>query len=103
MASLGGDELGVESIGEPRNDFVLHVQEVGQGLFEAIRPHVIADLCVDKLHVHAHAIAAALDAALQNIADIQFTTDLLQIDRLALIGESGATPDDECAGNASVC
>ena len=55
---------------------------------------------VDELHVDAHAAAAALDAAFENIADVQLAADLLQVDRLALVGEGGVAPDHERAPNA---
>ena len=35
-ARLGGDKLCAQLTGEPRNDFVLHVEEVGQRLVEAL-------------------------------------------------------------------
>jgi hypothetical protein len=34
-----------------------------------------------------------LNAALENVADIQLPADLLQIDVLALVGEGGVAPD----------
>ena len=44
--------------------------------------------------------AAALDAALQHIADVQLAADLLHIERLALVGEGRVAGDDEGAANA---
>ena len=61
---------------------------------------MIARLGVDELNVDAHAGSAALDAALQHIADVQLAPDLLQIDGLALVGECGVAPDHERAANA---
>ena len=52
------------------------------------------------LHVDAHAVSAALDAALEDIADAQLAAYLLQIDRFAFIGESGVTSDHERTSNA---
>ncbi len=81
---LGGDELGVERVREPRDDFVLHVEEIGERLVEPFGPEVTAGLGVDELDVDAHAVSAALNAALEDIADVQLAPDLLQIDGLPL-------------------
>ena len=55
---------------------------------------------VDKLDVHAHAISASLNAALEDIADVQLAADLLQINRLALVSEGGVAPDHNGAAYA---
>ncbi len=81
---LGGDKLGVQRARQPRDDFVLHVEEIGQGLVEPFGPEMIARFGVDELHVDAHAVSAALDAALEDIADVQLAADLLQVDGLPL-------------------
>ena len=39
---LGGDELGVERARQPRDDFVLHVEEIGERLVEPLGPEMIA-------------------------------------------------------------
>ena len=67
-----------------RDDFVLHVEEVGQRLIEPLRPEMIAFFGVDELDIDAHAVSAALNAALQDIANVQLAPDLLQIDGLPL-------------------
>ncbi len=69
----------------PRDDFVLHVEEIGQGLIEPLGPEMTARLGVDELHVDAHAVSAALDAALEDIADIQLAPDRLYVERLAFL------------------
>ncbi len=61
---------------------------------------MISSYGVDELDVDAHAVSAALDAALEDIADVQLAAGLLQIDVLALVGESGVAPDHERASNA---
>ena len=94
---LGGDKLGVERVSQPRDDFVLHVQEIGERLIEALGPEMIAGFGVDQLHIDAHAISAALNAPLQHITNVQLAADLLQIDGSALVGESGVPPDHERA------
>ena len=70
--------------GEPCDDFVLHVEQIGERLVEPLGPEMIARFGVDELHVDAHAVSAALDAALEDVADVQLAPDLLQIDGLPL-------------------
>ena len=94
---LGGDELGVQRAREPRDDFILHVEEIGQGLIEPLGPEMIARFGVDELHVDAHAVSAALNAALQHIADVQLAPDLLHVDGLALVGERRVARDHDRA------
>jgi hypothetical protein len=45
------DQLGVEGIREPRDDFVLHVEQIGYGLVETFRPEMIASLGINKLDI----------------------------------------------------
>ena len=52
---------------------------------------------VDELDIDAHAVSAALDAAFEDIADVQFAPDLLHVERLALVGERRVAGDDEGA------
>ncbi len=73
---LGGDELGVERARQARDDFVLHVEEIGERLVEPLGPEMTAGFGVDELHVDAHAVSAALNAALEDIADVQLAPDL---------------------------
>ena len=68
---LGGHELGVQRARQARDDFVLHVEEIGQGLVEPLGPEMTAALGVDELDVDAHAVSAALNAAFEDIADVQ--------------------------------
>ena len=76
-AGLGGQELCAERIGEPRDDFVLHVEEIGHRLVETLRPKMFAALGVDELDIDAHPGAGPLNAALEDIADVQLAPDLL--------------------------
>ena len=94
---LGRHKLGVQRVRQAHNDFVLHVEKIGERLVEAFGPKMTAEFGVDELHIDAHAASAALDAAFQHIAELQLTADLLQIDGLALVGERGVAPDHERA------
>jgi len=54
-----------------------------------------AGVDVVNLDLNADSIADPLDAALQDVTNIQFSADLLQIDASAFIGESGVARDHE--------
>ena len=49
MSRLGGGELVVQRACRARDDFVLHVKEIGQGLVEPVGPEMIARLRVNEL------------------------------------------------------
>src|SRR5271165_6696145 len=55
---------------------------------------------VNELHVEAHAVSAALHAALEDIADVQLAPDRLRVERLAFVGERRIAGDDVSAPNA---
>ena len=69
-------------------------------LVKTISPEVVAGLCVDELHVHAHPLAAALDASLKHIANVELAPDPLEIDRLASEREGSVSPDHQHAAHA---
>ena len=100
---FGFDQLRAQLVGEARDDLVLHVEKIGDGLVEALGPEMVAGLGIDKLDIDAQAIAAALNRAFEDVADVQLATDLLHIDMLALVGEGGVARDYEgtsrCATN----
>jgi hypothetical protein len=51
-------------ISEVRNDLVLHLEQVGHGIVEALGPEVRAGLRVDELDVDAQPITRTLNTAL---------------------------------------
>ena len=97
---LGRGELGVERVRKARHDFVLHVEEIGQGLIEPLGPEMIGALGVNELHIDAHAVSAALDAALEDIADVQVAPDRLHVEQLALVRERRVAGDHDGASNS---
>ncbi len=99
-ACFGGDQLRAQLIGKPRDDFVLHVEKIGDRLVETFGPEMRAALRIDKLDVNAQPIGGALDAALQHVTHIQLAPDLLQINVLTLVAESGVASDHGRAGDA---
>ena len=44
---LGGDKLRIERVGEPGDNLVLHVEQIGDGLLETIRPEVSPAFRID--------------------------------------------------------
>jgi hypothetical protein len=74
-------------VGDARNDLVLHLEEVGDGLVEAFGPEMRSDLRFDELDVDAHAGPNTLHAAFEDIAHIELAPNLLQVDRLARVEE----------------
>src|SRR5260370_18354883 len=56
---------------------------------------MIARFGVDELHVDAHAVSAALDAALEDIADVQLAPDRLHVEPLAFVGERRIAGDHD--------
>ena len=57
---LSGNELGIQRVSKPGDNFVLHIEQIGDGLVEPLGPQVIAGLGIDKLHVHPEPVAATL-------------------------------------------
>ena len=92
-ARLDGGDLIAQRIRETPDDFVLHIEEIGKRLVETLRPKMAAGFGVNELHIDAHAIAAALNAALEDVAHIQVAADRLHVKRLALVRESRVAGD----------
>ena len=97
---LGRDKRGVQRACEPRDDFVLHVKEISQRLVKPLGPKVIARIGVDQLDVDAQAVSAALNAALEDLADVQLASDRLHVERLALVGKRRIAGHDVGATHA---
>src|SRR6516225_6529129 len=94
------NQLRVQRIGEPRYNFVLHIEEVGDGLVEALGPQVISSLGGDQLHIHPKSVTTTLDRTFKNVPGVQLAPDLLHVNGLALEGERRAVSDDERAADA---
>src|ERR1700677_1061947 len=92
-AGLDRRKLIAERICQTPDDLVLHIEEIGKRLVKPLRPEMTAGLGVDELHVDTHAIAAALNAALEDITDVQIEPDGLHVERLPLVSESGVAGD----------
>jgi hypothetical protein len=87
-------------IGKSCDDFVLHIEKIGDGLIEAFGPEMIASLGVDELDVDSHTAATALNASLQHVPHVQLAADLFQIDMFSLVSESRVSTDHERTADA---
>src|SRR4029077_5769494 len=87
---LRDGEFVPEPVGDARDDLVLHVEETGDQIIEALSPEMRARLGLNQLDVDAHTISRSLDAAFEHIAHVEFAPDLLEINRLALVCEGCA-------------
>ena len=76
---LGLDELGIQCVGEPRYDFVLDIEQIGDRFVEALGPQVISGFSIDKLHVDPKPVTATLYRAFEHVADIQLPPDLANV------------------------
>ena len=83
-----------------RDDLILHVEEIGERLVEALGPKVRARLGFNELHIDAHSIPGALQTAVEHVAYIELPSDLLGVAGFAFVGKGGAAADDEGAGNS---
>jgi hypothetical protein len=67
---FGCDQLRTQLIGKARDNFILHVEQVGDWLVEALGPEMRTRLRVDKLDVNAQPIAGTLNAAFKHITHV---------------------------------
>jgi hypothetical protein len=100
VTDLGATQL--KNIAEPIHAYALEVGQVGNILVEPVGPQMRAGFGVDELRVDAHAILITLDRAFKHVADAKFFADLLGVDALAFVGESGVAREfgGEILGNA---
>src|SRR5437660_6534051 len=73
------DQLRAQLAGEPSNNVVLHLEQIGQFLVETLGPEMRAGVAIDQLYVNAHAVAPALHPPLQRVAHVQVAADLPEI------------------------
>jgi len=76
-------------------DLVLQREDVGKIAVVALGPDVLAALGLDQLRGDADAIAGFAQAAFEHIAHTELASDLLHIDRAALVAEGRIARDDE--------
>jgi len=78
-------------IGEDRDDGARHLflsrKDVLQLAIVPIGPTMTASQDVDQLRGNSNTLSATANAAFEQVAHIQLSTDLADIDCLALVGE----------------
>jgi hypothetical protein len=92
---LSLNELGIQCVSEPRDDLVLHIEEVGDRFVKTLGPEVIAGFGVDQLYVDPKPIAATLHRAFEHVADVQLAPDLLHVVGFAFESERRTAGDHE--------
>ena len=61
---------------------------------------MVARFGVDELHVDAHSVSAALNAAFEEIADVQLAPDGFHVERFAFVSERRIAGDHDRASYA---
>jgi len=92
---LNLDELGIEHVCQPRHDFVLHIEQVGDRFLKAFGPKVVAGFGIDQLGVHTKPVAATLHRAFQHVTDVQLAADLFEISCFISVCKGRVTADHE--------
>jgi hypothetical protein len=67
---------------------ILKVEYVFERTFKAVRPEMRAVARINELTGNAQAITRLAYTALKDIANAEFTSDLLDVDRFAFVGEA---------------
>src|ERR1700719_3797831 len=87
--ALGRDHLDLDGASQPGGNLVLPVEEIGERLVEACGPQMRAALGIDELRVDPDPAACILHATFEDVTHAELAADLADVDRLALVGESG--------------
>src|SRR6476660_5012997 len=74
---------------------VLQVENIFQSAVKSIGPQMSARRGVDELPSDPHATTRLAHAAFEHVTDTQITSNLLDVDSLAFVGERRVTGDDE--------
>ncbi len=82
---------------------VLQLEDVVERAVETVGPEMRSIGCVNQLCGDPHPAASFAHRAFEHIADTQFATDLLHIDRLALVNEGRIAGDDKEPADAGEC
>src|SRR5208283_1014628 len=81
-------QFDLQGLNDLPGDLVLDYEDVVQLAIEAVGPEMSSGFRVDQLRGDPDAVASAADAALEHRPDAEFTGDLTDVDRLALVGEA---------------
>ena len=97
---LSLEQLIAQGVGEPRDDLVLHLQQIGPRGIELIRPKMGTAIGIDELGVDAHPVLVPPHRAFEHVAHAELLADLLGVYALALVGKGRVARDDEAAADA---
>src|SRR5258705_9626971 len=92
---LRGVNLRLDRSDDGVGDLVLHGENVGEVAVVTLRPDMTARCGVVELRSDAYAIAAPSHTAFEHVAHPELGSDLLYLDRLALVGERRVARDHE--------
>ena len=93
--ALGRVEVRLDRGDDRFGDLVLHGKYVGDVAVVALGPQMAAGGDVIELRGNAHPIAAAANAALDDVADAELARDLVDVGAAALVDKRGVARDDE--------
>ena len=91
----GVDQLQIQRNRDPARYLVLQRERIADVAVEPLSPQMRVGFGIDQLSGDADPVSRPLDIAGQHVADIKLAADLLCIDWLVPIGESGIARDDE--------
>src|SRR5215470_16566487 len=94
-ADLRSLQCRFDDTGDARRHFVLKLENVFERAVEPVGPKMRARYRVDQLPCDADHLTCLAHGPFKHVPDTKFPTDPLHIDRLALVGESRITGDDE--------
>ncbi len=89
----------MQRLREASGDLTLGFCKVSTIGFEPIRPHVCAGFTVDQLHIGLNLVTHPPHASFEDIADAEFTGELLGVDCFSLVSERSVAGDHQTAGN----
>jgi hypothetical protein len=92
---LCGREPYLQHIDDALGDVVLHRKDILEFPVIALGPQMGPRGSVNELHRNVHPLRCTLHAALQQVSDSQFATDLFGAFRHTFIDKGGVTGDDE--------
>ena len=89
--------LGLRRGYDGANYLILNIEKLSKLAVKPISPNVRTSGSLDQLRGNPHAVPHSPHAALDDIPNAKFLSDLLHIHRAAFVGERGVSCDDEKA------
>src|SRR5262249_31868551 len=95
---LGLAHVGSEHRYNRTRDLVLHREHILNIAIITLGPAMRAGAAIDELSCNAEAVAGALNAALQDVANAELLTDLTEVNRPALVVKRRVPSDHKQLG-----